>query len=131
MSEKKLELLIEESADLTSSPGDFGGKVESGKLLLPREIYNFFDGLGGTHDAGILIATYQHFPSQRKVLAEQLGWKEEEVQKAYENLVELVQDYVPESYLNWKPRQYGMGARMPDEFIGKTPEEIEELRRKK
>ena len=125
MTEKKLELWVEESAELSSSPGDFGGKVQDGKLLLPQNVYKLFDDLRATHDAGSLIATYQHFPSYKKVLAEHLGWKEEEVQKAYENLVDLVRDHVPERYLNWSPPKRAYGAMPPDpSYIGKTPRQL-------
>ena len=120
MTKNKLELMVEGSPDLNYRPGDFGGKIENGKLLLPQQIYNFFDELGGTHDAGVLIATYQHWPSQREVLARQLGWKEEEVQQAYEGLVDLVRDHVPEECLNWNPPQYGMGAREPKKLKRKN-----------
>lgn len=108
--------MVEESAELNSSPGNFGGKIQGGKLLLPNDVYTFFDEAQATDDAGILIATHQHFPSYKNLLAKHLGWKEEEVQKAYENLVDLVRDHVPERYLNWKPPQYEMGARNPTEL---------------
>ena len=116
MTKEKLELMVEGSAELKCSPGDFSGKVEGGRLLLPQDVYKFFDDLHATRDTGILIATYQHFSVYKRMLAEHLGWKEEEVQKAYENLVDLVRDHVPERYLNWKPRQYGVGARNPEEL---------------
>lgn len=124
MTEKKLELMVEESAELASLPGNFGGKVEDGKLLLPQNIYQFFYKAQATRDAGILIATYQHFPSYKKLLAEHLGWDEQKVQEAYENLVELVRDYVPERYLNWNPPKRVYGVMPPNQnYIGKTPEQ--------
>jgi len=113
MTDKKLELMVEESRELSCSPGNFGGKLEEGKLLLPQNVYKLFDDLHATRDAGILIATYQHFSVYKRMLAEHLGWKEEEVQKAYESLVDLVRDHVPERYLNWNPPQYSMGAKKP------------------
>ena len=117
MTEKKLELRVEESAELSSTPGDFGGKIEGNKLLLPQKVYTFFVKAQATRNAGILIAAYQHFSSiYPRLLAAHLGWKKEDVQKAYEGLVDLVRDHVPERYLNLKPHQYAMGARDPAEL---------------
>ena len=111
MTEKKLELMVEQSSELKCSPGDFGAKIVDDTLLLPEEVYSFFVKAQATRNAGSLVATYQHFPSYKKLLAKELGWEVGEVQEAYENLVELVRDYVPERYLKWGPRQYVMGAR--------------------
>ena len=114
MVEKLERLLVEESDEIQASPGSFGAEIQSGKVLVPTKVYEFFSQFGRPRDAGLMVATYQHYPSIKGELAKQLGWKEEEVQDAYEGFVDLVRDYVPDRYLNWNPPKRTFGARKPE-----------------
>lgn len=113
MTEKKLEwLLAEPSPEARYSKGDFGAKVEGGKLLLPGELYAGLTNNGNLRSAEEIVAIFEYFPSYQRTVAEKLGWSEEEVRTAYQGFVALVRPHIdPQFFEKREPIVRGMGIR--------------------
>ncbi len=122
-------IVIESSLKLTAQPGDFSGKVEAGKLIFPERVYSHLTNNGEYRTLLELVSFYDSFPSSLDTVARELGWSRTDVDGAYKKLLGLVVDYLPEDIFVRRPsRSYG--AAIPSEWIGKTAEEIKELRGK-
>ena len=101
-------LAVEISEQLTYAPGDFGAKVEDGRLLLPRRVYEVF----ATHEESDLGYAYEiicAFENRsydfRADVVKELGWKREEVETAYEKLFRQTYHSIPESILRWTGKE--------------------------
>lgn len=116
MTEKKLELMVKESAGLNHSPGDFGevANEKDGTLYLPSKIYNTFqENLGGRTNLKSsydLVSLIVGFPGCFKMMHQNLGWTKDEFKKAQEKIMNTLRPYAPEEYFNWNPpkRAYGV-----------------------
>jgi len=136
MTEKKLELMVKESAELNSSPGNFGevaNEIER-VLYLPSQTYKAFEealgGRGNIRDTNILLSCIVSSPTSFKEIQKGLGWTEEEFKTAEEKLMNTLRKYVPEEYFNWNPPKRAYGAMLPDpSFIGKTAQQLENLKK--
>ncbi len=113
-------LQIESSAELNYSPGDFGAKIEKGKLLLPTEVYEALTG-GGEYRLELhyeIVSVFENnFYDFRGDVAGKLGWSREEVETAYQSFFRQTCRYIPEPILR---------------FIGKEEEakRLQELEKK-
>ncbi|GEM_PF-6797583 len=126
----KLEnLLVELSKELTYSPGDFGAKVEGGKLLLPEGVYNQVTDFGTYFRAEDILGMLQTFPSYKNLIAQELGWDIELVNMACEKLGDLLRPYVDDIYFKKsEPKKMVYGVTESPEHkqvFGETKEHID------
>ena len=128
MTRKNIEhILAEPSTQLNYSRGDFGAKIENGKLLLPEGVYQLVTNDGDCRDAASIASLFDTFPSHKRVIAEGLGWERQEVDAAYQKLFELIKPYITQKMSQLmavkRPSRIG-GYMVPEEYLGKTPGEL-------
>ncbi|MEK6809758.1 MAG: hypothetical protein AABY40_03720 [Nanoarchaeota archaeon] len=132
MTQKKLELIIKESAELKNSPGNFGEVANEKEKVLyfPSQTYKAFEeALGGminissTH---LLVSCTVSYPTCFKEVQKKLGWTEEEFKRAEEKLMQTLRQYTPEEFFNpipAPPRAYGASPKDPSD-IGRTAQQL-------
>lgn len=101
-------LPVDSSAALKYSPGDFGAKIEEGKLLLPPPVYEVL----ASHEESRLEYAYEiicAFENKsydfRGDVAGALGWSKEEVDTAYQKLFRQTYRSIPQTILKWTGRE--------------------------
>lgn len=88
--------------------GSLGARIKDRKLLLPIKLYQWLEQQQVSSIEG-LVAYLATFPS---ALAGQLGWSAAEVQKARNELVELLRSHLPDEIASPPaPPRRGRGAR--------------------
>ena len=101
-------LPVESSATLTYAPGNFGAKIEKGKLLLPSEVYEVLASheeseLGYAYE--IICAFENRSYDFKAEVAGAVGWRREEIETAYEKLFRQTYHSIPEQILRWTGRE--------------------------
>ncbi len=127
---KKIEtIVIESSSELEAKVGDFAVKLEEGKILFPESVYSHITNNGEYRTVLELVSVYDAFPSSLDTVARKIGWSRQDVDIAYQKLLAIVADYLPDDAFI-RPSRRDYGDVIPSEWIGKTVEEISELRNK-
>jgi hypothetical protein len=104
---------IKPAAGRHAHPGDFGAKLAEGKLWLPQEIVEPL-GRFSVRTAEDLLAYLGAFPS---AIAEALGWRLEEVERARESLVSALREHLDPALLERTPTfDPPLGAFDPSEL---------------
>lgn len=94
-------------------PGDFGARLAGGRLWLPREIVEPLSRFS-VRTAEDLLAYVGAFPS---AIAEALGWRLDEVERARESLVSALREHLDPALFERTPTfDPPLGAFDPSEL---------------
>src|SRR3989338_905170 len=124
---QKLELMIEESAELSSSPGNFESRIKNGRVHLPTSVYSLFTQID-LYTVEQIIAFYLSYPLDlQDFTINHLGWNIEQAKMAYETFFNLVEPHIDQNAFETKePLVYLLNALPPNaDYEGKTPQQLE------
>ncbi len=91
------------------------------KLFIPSEVYGLLTNNSSNYGATEVVACFETFPTYKEHVAEELGWKNEDFDKAYKIFCDLVRPYVPDVFFEPPtPFESGMGALDPAQMDSKN-----------